>query len=246
MAEQNLDIDYVKTNLDKTGLLELVGESALKASITTAVIIGAVLSVVNVENLAENIRFYVYTAITTGAFLSVLFAVQYYYGKLFYWFDLIYTTSIDPRDNWIQLLIRTAISVILALLITAGVYLFQYYAEIISVIGYCSLGSTVFIYYVFRNKLIDLKTYLLYAGYGVATGTAAYLLGAVIVIAYGLIGFWMTNGLLVLETTFTGIYTYLGLLEWVNQSKEERKLKLSWEERKKNDEEAKEILSRLT
>jgi len=238
MTEKNLDIEFIKENLDQSGLLKQVGWSAVKALCTTAVILGAVLSVLNVKNLSENIQIYVYTSILSGLIISVTLGIQFYHGKLFRLFDIIYTTSIDKAENITELTFRTGVALVLALLITTVLYLSQYYGEILWQVGACSVISTGFIYYVFRNKLTDLKTYLVYAGYGIATGTAAYLLGSLVVIAIGLIGFWLTFGILSLETVFTAVYTYLGLLDWVNEEKEQRLINQRLEE-------AKEIYNRL-
>jgi hypothetical protein len=246
MNEQNLDIDFIKTNLDQSGLVTQIGWGAVKALVTTAIIIGAILSVFNVDKLAEYIQIYVYTSIIAGAAISVLFAVQWYYGKLYRLFDVFYTTSIDTKANLTELALRTIASVALALLIAGVLYLSQYYGEIVITIGGCSVVSTGFIYYVFRNRLINWRAYVLFAACGIATGTAAYLLGTLIVIAIGLIGFWLTIGILSLETVFTAVYTYLGLLDWVAHEKEVRKSRLDWEKINKQKEEAKEILGRLT
>ena len=245
MTEKNLDIEFIKENLDQAGLLQQVGWSAVKALCTTAVILGAVLSVLNIKNISDNLQIYVYTSILSGLIISVTLGVQYYHGKLFRLFDIIYTTSIDKVENISELARRTVVAVVLSLLITGLLYVSQFYGEILWQVGACSVISTGFIYYVFRNKLTDLKTYLVYTGYGIATGTAAYLLGSLVVIAIGLIGFWLTFGILSLETVFTAVYTYLGLLEWVNEAKEQQLINQRHEENRQQTEEAKEIYKRL-
>lgn len=246
MNEQKLDIDFIKQNLDQSGLIGQIGWGAVQALITTAIIIGAVFSVLNVDKLAEYIQLYVYTSIISGIVISILLAVQWYYGKLYRLFDVFYTSSIDNTQNTTELILRTIASVVLALLVAGVLYFSQYYGAVIITIGVCSVVSTGFIYYVFRNKMVDWQSYVLYAVLGIATGTSAYLLGTLVVIAIGLIGFWLTIGILTLETVFTAVYTYLGLLDWVAHEKEVRKDKLGWEEKRKQEEEAKEILSRLT
>jgi hypothetical protein len=237
MAEQKLDIEFIKENLGQKGLLEQVGWGALKALVSTVVILGAVISVQNVAKLAEYMRFYVYTSIFAGVVASVLLAVHYYYSKkLSTWFDVIYTNAISTEDNAIALGIKTLEGVIAGLLVALILYISQYDPKTAISVGGCCFAATVFIYYVFRNKLVNLKSYVIYLLYGCATGTAAYLLGSLIVIAMGLIGFWLTIGILVSETAFTAIYTYLGLLEWVDNEKNARKRQAEYEAKQKAEE----------
>jgi hypothetical protein len=245
MTESKLDVDFVKDNLDTSGLLSQIAFGGVKALITTAIIIGAVVSVLRISELEEGIRFYVYTAVVTGAALAILLAAQFYYKKLFYLADIFYTNSIDSGENKIELGMRVITAVCIAVLFSIVVYISQWYPEIIYSVGGCSLVSIVFLYYVFRHKLTDLKAYLMYAGIGIATGTAAYLLGVLLIIAIGLIGLWLTVGILASETVFTAVYTYLGLLDWVNEEKNRQQNKQAWEEIHQQEAEAKEILNRM-
>jgi len=242
MTEQKLDIDFISQNLDSSGLVGQLLTGAFKALVTTAVIIFAVYSVLNASKVSEHIQFYVYTSIISGVLISLFLAVQWYYGKLHRLFEVIYTDSIDIDDNRFALILRTLASVALGLLIATTLYLSQQYIEIIQTIGGCSLVSTAFIYYVFRNKIINWRSYVLFAGLGIATGTAAYLLGTLIVIAIGLIGFWLTIGIVSLETVFTAIYTYLGLLDWVHLEKQVQKERVEFAAKRKRIEEEKKKL----
>jgi len=133
---------------------------------------------------------------------------------------------------------RTLTSVCLAMVVSLVVYAALYEPETTMTIAGCSLVSTGFLYYVFRNNLTSLKAYVMYAFYGIAAGTAAYLLGSLIVIASGLIGFWLTVGILTLETAFTAVYTYIGLLDWVTNEKRVRTERAAYQARLKAEAEA--------
>lgn len=244
-TKNSLDVTFIKENLSQTELLMSIGYSALKALITSAVLIGSVVSVQNANTVAESIRSYVYISIVTGFILSLFFGIQYYYGKLHRMYDVVYTSSIESDCNRIDLIARVGLAVILSLGLGAAMLLSQQYSTEMMSAGACSIASTLFLYYIFRKKLVDLKAYFVYAGYGILTGTSAYMLGSLIIIAIGLIGLWMTVGILVLETIFTAIYTYIGLLEWVEKEKKRRVSQKQYEQERAERDEAAEILHRM-
>jgi len=79
MTEQELDMEFIKENLSQRELLGQIGISALKALVTTAIIIGAVFFV---SEHPDSLRGHPFLCICSGHFrilISIGLAVHYYY-----------------------------------------------------------------------------------------------------------------------------------------------------------------------
>jgi len=235
MAEINLDMDFVKTNLDQSKMISQVIIGAGKGLITTVIILGSIISVLNISNISLAIQNYVYASVSIALLLAIAIPAFHYRNKITGFADLAYTTKIDEDEN-IWFLSKAGISAATTGIALSTVALVsQQYLGLLTNIGACSTVSTGFLWYIFKNRLLTYMDYLKYACIGIATGTAAYGLGALVILAVGFIGLWVTVAIVSLEVTFTAIYTYLGLLDWVVEEKRNRANALMWEEKRKAD-----------
>jgi hypothetical protein len=234
---QDLDINFIKNNMATSELISEIGLSVLKAGITTVMIIFAYINITN--KWTSDPEFY---AMILAAVISIVSAMGYYHNKIHSVLELFYTRAIDTEENFRTLGMIAAISAFCGVLIALIIFIFQ---GVLLNVTYCSIASSGFLLYVFRNKLFTIKDYITYILYGVLTGASGYGLGAAIVIAMGLIGFWETVAILTLETGFTAVYTYLGLLDWVNEKKENMKTRKELEAEREDREVYKEIMGRL-
>lgn len=234
---QDLDINFIKNNIATSELISEIGLSVLKAGITTVLIIFAYINITS--KWTNDPAFY---AMILSAGISIVSATRYYHDKIHSVLEIFYTKAIDSEENFKTLGMIAVISAISGVLIALIVFVFQ---GVLLNVTYCSIASSGFLLYVFRNKLFTTKDYITYILYGVLTGASGYGLGAAIVIAIGLIGFWETVAILTLETGFTAVYTYLGLLDWVNEKKENIKSRKEREAEREEQEVAKEIMGRI-
>jgi hypothetical protein len=234
---QDLDINFIKNNMATSELISEIVLSVLKAGITTILLIFAYINITGKST--NDPAFY---AMILAAVISMVSATRYYHNKIHSVLEIFYTKAIDTEENFKTLGMIAVISAICGVLIALIVFVFQ---GILLNITYCSIASSGFLLYVFRNKLFTVKDYITYILYGILTGASGYGLGAAIVIAMGLIGFWETVAILTLETGFTAVYTYLGLLDWVNEKKEDMKSRKEREAEREEQEVYKEIMGRI-
>jgi len=235
MTELSLDMDFVKTNLDQTNMITTAIIGAGKGLFTTVIILGSIAAVLNISNISPAIQNYVYAAVSIALLLAVTFSAVHYRKKISAYTELVYTTKIDSDDNF-SFLSRAGISAATTGITLAFIALVsQQYLGLLTNIGACSTVSTGFLWYIFKNRLLTYMDYLKYACFGIATGTAAYGLGALVVLAVGFIGLWVTVAILSLEVTFTAIYIYLGLLDWVVEEKKRRADALMWAKKREAD-----------
>lgn len=213
-----LDIEYIRKNKNSGDLIIEIGINAVYGLISTVIIIGAINIIFGLVIPGDIlIKIAVCCAVVCGV---ICFAVGIHKTENLTFSDVWYTRKIITEELWWYAAKSIIVGVVFGIFITIMTVLIMSYSEVAGGLWGCATASSAFLLYIFRNKLQTWKDWAGYIGYGCITGFGMYGLGAAIVLAIGMIGYWLTVMILVLETVFTGVYTYMGLLEWVEDEKE--------------------------
>ena len=225
-----LDYEYIKEHKSTGGLLKDIIYGAVFGAVTTWVVLLAAWILWNTVIPGETlVKIAVIVAVGISC-ISFTVSIRKHHSVTL--FDLHYTRKLQWADLVIISGIGTAIGVVCGLMVSGAVYLFLLYTDIFYGIIGCSTASSAFLIYIFRNKIEKPSDYVKYIMYGILTGIGMYLLGAGIVIAIGIMGFWQVAVIVVLETIFTAVYVYTGLLDWVEEEKARIQRREEYEQRR--------------
>jgi hypothetical protein len=227
----------VINNMSQSELLTKLCWNSFKAFVTTIVLIAAFVK------MMELMGFYGYISLGqvilfTGLTMGIYY---YYFWKMqdrnttphlsdvpLTWRDFFYTTKIDADNQIICLATSWVFGAIVYILIAVVAYAIKFCldnsgtGEVMSLLRVVVIGliATTFYIYTQRNAL---KTnfwgiIIICTAYGFALSLSAYLLGVIIGISNMVFGVPITIAILVLQFTFTSVYTYMDLLEWAQQT----------------------------
>lgn len=226
--------EEVTTQMSQSEFLEKIGVSAAKAFLTTIIIVAGIIK------LLDLIDFYGFIALgQILLFTSIVISYYYYYfwsgrgnreaefnekGTVLTWKDFFYTTKISSDNNFTSL----ATSWTIGGLTYCGVALVIYSAlfcidnsdseATMSLMRLCiifTISTIVYIYtqrYALRKSVLGTVGVCILYGFGLTIST--YLLGMVVGLAGMVFGTMITVTILVLQFSFTSMYTYMDLLEW--------------------------------
>lgn len=228
----------IMNTMSQSDLLTTLGWNSVKAFITTLIIIGGFIK------LLELFGFYGYISLgQIVLFTGIVMGIYYYYfwrGKstdirfkndedyIFTWKDFFYTTKIDSEDHGIAL----AVSWVGGLLVYGAMLLVVYIVKfcidnsgsgqamsVLRVVVIWMIATTFYLY-TQRNALKTnfWGTITTCTAYGFALSVSAYLLGMIIGISNMVLGVPITVAILVLQVVFTSVYTYMDLLEWAKKT----------------------------
>ena len=227
----------VINNMSQSELLTKLGWNSFKAFVTTIVLITAF------AKMMELMGFYGYVSLgQVILFTGITMGIYYYYfWKMqeqntvphlsdvpLTWRDFFYTTKIDADNQLICLATSWVFGAIVYIVMVVLAYAIKFCidnsgtGDVMSLLRVVVIGliATTFYIYTQRNALKTKfwGTIIMCTAYGFALSISAYLLGMTIGISNMVFGVPITLAILVLQFTFTSVYTYMDLLEWAQQT----------------------------
>lgn len=226
-----LSEEFITKYMGKDELFSTIGWNAIRGFISSIILILAFIKLLELITY-NNALFHIIL------FITISMGIYYYYfwsgkpdinfkknkDKSLTLSDFFYTTEIEAFDNTIALIA----SWIGGLLIYGGfslIYIAIKYCfdnseseitmSIVRLILIGLIATAVYIYgkrFEFRRHFLG--TLALCFVYGFALSISAYLLGMVIGFSNMFLGVPLTIAILVLQFSFTSVYTYMDLLEW--------------------------------
>ena len=263
----DLTQDYLTTKMDQSELIAKIGWGAVKAFITSIILIVAFIKALDLVN-------YFTSLVISQVILTIVFSLIIYY--YYFWSgkgskgelalsvhvdenckrhiipltlkDFLYTDKIDSEANIIALLSSFAGGAVAEFGFLILMFIVKFSVEhsnsdeTMSLLRVVVIGVAATGLYIYTQRNVLDKNFwgiiIRCTVYGFSLSGLAWLLGIIIGVSNMVLGIPITIAVLVLQFTFTSFYTYTDLLEW---AKHTHKVEIENEERriKKMEEEKK-------
>lgn len=227
--------DIISNTMDQDKLLSIIGMNSLTGLASAIILILGYLKGMELLNFGS-----IPTALT-ALFIILFLSIYYKYfltnmeftkNNKFGWKEFFYNDIVDKWDNCLALIVSAMGAAGCEFIIIISYSILNWvYNNINSPVVYTGIkigiigliASMVFMY-MYRNHFTKeefwntVKTCIVY-GFGLSI--SFYLLGHVIGISIMVFGLPITVAIVLLQITFTSVYTYIDLVEW---SKKTRKI----------------------
>jgi hypothetical protein len=250
----DLTQDYLTTKMDQSELIAKIGWGAVKAFITSIILIVAFIKALDLIN-------YFTSLVISQVVLTIIFSLIIYY--YYFWSgkgskgelalsrdsdkniipltfkDFFYTDKINSESNIIALVTSFIGGAVAELGFLILMFIVKFSVEHsnsdetmsllrVVVIGVAATGLYIYT----QRNVLDTNFWgiiLRCTVYGFSLSGLAWLLGIIIGVSNMVLGIPITIAILVLQFTFTSFYTYTDLLEW---AKHTHKVEIENEERR--------------
>jgi hypothetical protein len=254
----DLTQDYLTTKMDQSELIAKIGWGAIKAFITSIILIVAFIKALDLIN-------YFTSLVISQIILTIIFSLIIYY--YYFWSgkgskgelalsthcdengkrqiipltfkDFLYTDKMSSEANAIALITSFVGGTVAELGFLVLMFIVKYSVEhsnsdeTMSLLRVVVIGVAATGLYIYTQRNVLDKNFwgiiLRCTVYGFSLSGLAWLLGIIIGVSNMVLGIPITLAILVLQFTFTSFYTYTDLLEW---AKHTHKVEIENEERK--------------
>lgn len=247
----NETLDYARDNMSGRDLTKTILMSAVKALITSIVIVFAAVKIFEAGTPAVSGIYRQSVTLYLVIFIpSFLILLRYMIRKETTWRatsikELFYTEGIESYEFWVTLLLSwlyaAGWSVVLQFIIVMALW----YSGIATTILINSGLASGLLILAYRDKINSWKYFGTLILYGCIAGNSIFALGVVIALAIDMFGFAVVASVLLLEIIFTVIYSYMDLTAWVKESRTRKATTEELEQQRDERESLNEIAGRL-
>jgi len=247
MTENSLN--YVRANISQSDLAWIVIKNALKGLISSGLIIWGLLSLGDI--LALRADFFDTTLIFLMIQLVSFVGLYLYQTQIRSFEDFFYTEKFGVEENHTKLFVSWVFSCGLSIATMVGTILISKAPMPVLKVVVLSMSASFFFMYTRRNLLLKADNsynWTIIKGcflQGWGFGCLTYGLGSSVAVSGDLIGWPLTVGIIVLEILFTSIYTYMDLIQWAKESKEQALSKQEYDALQLQKKELEDIANRV-